>query len=100
MGQKPRREDEARDFFLHRENRMSSNSRELHAVLHWTMAAAPRLKNSVILVETDNSITMAYVNHLGGRSGFLSAVAHRLWNMTNSYGITLRAVHRSGVENR
>ena len=59
MGQKPRREDEARGFFLHRESRMSSNSRELHAVLYSTMAAAPRLKNSVVLVETDNSTTMA-----------------------------------------
>ena len=79
---------------------MSSNSRELHAVLYSVMAAAPRLRNSVVLVETDNSTTMAYVNHLGGRSRFLSAVAHRLWSVTNSYGITLRAVHRPGVENR
>ena len=77
---------------------MSSNSRELHAVLYSVMAAAPRLRNSVVLVETDNSTTMAYVNHLGGRSRFLSAVAHRLWSVTNSYGITLRAVHRPGVE--
>ena len=79
---------------------MSSNSRELHAVLYSVMAAAPRLRNSVVLMETDNSTTMAYVNHLGGRSRFLSAVAHRLWSVTNSYGITLRAVHRPGVENR
>ena len=70
---------------------MSSNSRELHAVLYSVMAAAPRLRSSVVLVETDNSTTMAYVNHLGGRSRFLSAVAHRLWSVTNSYGITLRA---------
>ena len=79
---------------------MSSNSRELHAVLYSTMAAAPRLRNLVVLVETDNSTTMAYVNHLGGRSRFLSAAAHRLWSVTNSYVITLRAVHRPGVENR
>ena len=79
---------------------MSSNSRELHAVLYSVMAAAPRLRRSVVLVETDNSTTMAYVNHLGGRSRFLSAVAHRLWSVTNSYGITLRAAHRPGVENR
>ena len=79
---------------------MSFNSRELHAVLYSTMAAAPRLKNSVVLVETDNSTTMAYVNHLGGRSRFLSEVAHRLWRVTNQFGITLRAVHRPGVENR
>ena len=79
MGQKPRREDKARGFFLHRESRMSSNSKELHAILYLTMAAAPRLKNSVVLVKTDNSTTIAYVNHLGGRSRFLSEVAHRLW---------------------
>ena len=45
---------------------MSSNSRELHAVLYSMMAAALRLKNSMGLVETDNSTTMAYLNHLGG----------------------------------
>ena len=100
VGCKPNRSDEARGFFLHKESRMSSNSRELHAVLYSVMAAAPRLRSSVVLVETDNSTTMAYVNHLGGRSRFLSAVAHRLWSVTNSYGITLRAVHRPGVENR
>ena len=79
---------------------MSSNSREWHAVLYSMMAAAPRLHNTVVLCETDNLTTMAYVNHLGGRSRFLSAVAHRLWNVTNSYGVTLRTVHRPGVENR
>ena len=100
VGFKPRREDEARGFFTREESRMSSNSRELHAVLYSMMAAAPRLRNSVVLVETDNSTTKAYVNHLGGRSKFLSSVAHRLWLVTNKYGITLRAVHRPGVENR
>ena len=50
---------------------MSSNSRELHAVLYSMMAAAPRLRNSVVLIETDNSTTTAYINHLGGRSRFL-----------------------------
>ena len=68
VGQKPRREDEALGFFLHRESRMSLNLRELHAVLYSTMAAAPRLKNFMVLVETDTTTTMAYVNHLGGRS--------------------------------
>ena len=43
---------------------------------------------------------MAYVNHLGGRSRFLSEVARRLWRVTSQFGITLRAVHRPGVENR
>ena len=80
VGTKPRREDEARGFFLHKESRMSSNSRELHAVLYSMMAvaAAPRLRNSVVLIEADNSTTKAYINHLGGRSRFLSSVAHRL----------------------
>ena len=79
---------------------MSLNSRELHAVLYSMMAAAPRLRNSVVLIETDNSTAKAYINHLGGGSRFLSSVAHRLWGVTNQHGITLRAVHRPGVENR
>ena len=65
VGTKPRREDEARGFFLHKESRMSSISHELHAVLYSMMAAAPRLRNSC-LIETGNSTTKAYINHLGG----------------------------------
>ena len=82
VGFKPSRQDEARGFFLHKESRMSSNSRELHAILYSVMAAAPRLRRSIVLVETGNLTKMAYVNHLGGRSRFLSAVAHRLWRVT------------------
>ena len=67
VGTKPRREDEARGFFLHKESRMSSKSGESHAILYSMMAAAPRLRNSVVLIETDNSTTEAYINHLGGR---------------------------------
>ena len=100
VGQRPRRSDEARGFFLHKESKMSSNARELHAVLFTMKAAALRLRHSVVLVETDNSTTMAYINHLGGRSRFLSSVTHELWQVCRKAAITLRAVHRPGVDNQ
>ena len=65
VGFKPCREDEARSFFLHKKSRISSNACELHAVLHLVIAAAPRVHGSVVLPETDNSTTKAYVSHLG-----------------------------------
>ena len=77
---------------------MSSDTRELHAVL--MKAAALHLCHSVVLVETDNSTTMGYINHLGGRFRFLALVTHELWQVYSKAAITLRTVHRSGVDIR
>ena len=68
---------------------MSSNAPELHTVLYSMMTAASRPQSSVVLVETDNSPAKAYINLLGGRSRFLSSVAHRLWSVANLQGMTL-----------
>ena len=50
----------------------SSNWRELAAISLTLRAAAPRLRNQVLLIETDNLVTKAYINHLGGRKPVLS----------------------------
>ena len=77
VGLQGHRNDEARGFFSRRESKMSSNSRKL-TTLFSTMAAARHLTNRVVLVETDNITTKAYINHMGRRSRYLSAIAHRL----------------------
>ena len=42
------------------------------------MAAARHRKNRVVLVLTHNITTKAYINHMGGQSHYLSAIAHYL----------------------
>ena len=78
MGLQGHRNDEARGFLSRRQSKMSSNGRELTAILFSTMVAARHLTNRVVLVETDLITTKAYINHMGGRSRYLSAMAHRL----------------------
>ena len=51
---------------------MSNNARELSGVKLRVRAALPSLRGQVVLVETDNKVTQAYINHLGGRSPFLN----------------------------
>ena len=47
-----------------------------------------------MLVETDNRVTQAYINHLGGRSPFLNSIARDVWSMCYQAQILLVAVHR------
>ena len=50
-------------------------------------------------METDNKVTEAYINHLGGRSLFLNSIARDLWSMCYQARILLVAVHRPGKVN-
>ena len=100
VGSRHRKSDEARGFFSHRESRNSSNWRELTAVSLTLQAAAPQFRNQVLLVETDNKVTEAYINHLGGRKPILSAIALQIWKTAHQFGIQLIAVHRPGKQNQ
>ena len=100
VGSRHRKSDEARGFFSHRESKNSSNWRELTAVSLTLQAAAPQFRNQVLLVETDNKVTEAYINHLGGRKPILSAIALQIWKTAHQFGIQLIAVHRPGKQNQ
>ena len=91
--------DEARGFWLPSEEGMSSNARELSGVKLTIEAGLEHFRNRVVLVETDNKVTQAYVNHLGGRSPFLNSIARGLWSMCYQAHILLVAVHRPGKVN-
>ena len=99
VGHRPRRTDEARGFFSRRESRNSSNWRELTAVALSLKSSASMLRQKVVLVETDNSATKAYINHMGGRTLMLSSIAREIWHTAHRYGIHLIAVHRPGKLN-
>ena len=57
------------------------DARELSGVKLKVRAALPSLRGRVVLMETDNKVTQAYINHLGGRSPFLNSIARDLWSM-------------------
>ena len=50
----------------------------------------------MLLIETDNLATKAYINHLGGRKPVLSAIARDIWSTAHQFGIQPIAVHRPG----
>ena len=91
--------DQARGFFSQKESRNSSNWRELSGVLFTLQAAVNDLNGQSVLVETDNSTTVAYVNHMGGRYPMLNSLAQQLWGFCLQHNIRVVAVHRAGVDN-
>lgn len=99
FGHSGKLKDEARGFWLPTEEGMSSNARELSGVKLTIQAGLEHFRNRVVLVETDNKVTQAYINHLGGRSIFLNSIARDLWSMCYRAHILLVAVHRPGKVN-
>ena len=58
------------------------------------------LRNTVVLIETDNIVTKAYINHMGGRKPMLNAIAQDIWKTAHQFGLQLVAVHRPGRLNQ
>ncbi len=81
------------------ERERSNNYRELRAVELAVEAFLPHLHGKRVQVATDNTATMAYINHMGGRTRELSVVAERLWRLCLTAGIQLAAVFLPGVQN-
>ena len=79
FGHSSKLKDEARGFWLPSEEGMSSNARELSGVKLTIEASLEHFWNRLVLVETDNKVTQAYINHLGGRSIFLNSITRGLW---------------------
>ena len=96
---RPHRNDEVRGFLTKRESRNSSSSRELTAVALSPNSSAPIMRNKVVLVETDNNLTKAYINHMGGRTIMLSVITREIWHTAFQHGTHLIAVHLSGKLN-
>ena len=72
---------------------MSSNAQELSSVKLMIKASLKHFCNQVVLVETNNKVTQAYINHLGGQSLFLNSITQDLWSMCYQAHILLVAVH-------
>ena len=54
---------------------MSDNAWELSGVKRTVKAGLEHFRNRVVLDETNNKVTQAYIHHSWGRSPFLSSIA-------------------------
>lgn len=78
---------------------LTSNEREMLAILMALKAFASLLQGLTVQFFTDNISARAYVNHMGGPSPTLSALAFAIWSEATELGITLRCEHIAGVQN-
>ncbi|WAR11495.1 hypothetical protein MAR_025675 [Mya arenaria] len=78
---------------------LSSNEREMLAILMAIKAFAKLLRGLVVQVLTDNISAMTYINQMGGPSQKLSRLALAIWAEAFDHGITLRCAHIAGVQN-
>jgi hypothetical protein len=81
------------------ERHLHINILELKAVL-FAIKAFKDLKNQLILIKTDNTTTLAYINHQGGTTSIdLSMIAEELWNLCLERNINIKAEHIPGSLN-
>lgn len=76
------------------------NAKELLAVLFGLKSLCNQVSNTVILILSDNTTTVSYVNNMGGiTSKSCNRVAHLIWSWCESQGNWLIAAHIPGKDN-
>ena len=77
------------------------NILELQAVWNCLRKFLPRVRGQVVLVKSDNSTVVTYINKQGGtRSPPLCMLAWQMLVWCLEHNIVLKAVHLAGVNNR
>eukprot|EP01094_Clydonella_sp_ATCC50884_P019872 TRINITY_DN398_c0_g1_i1.p2 TRINITY_DN398_c0_g1~~TRINITY_DN398_c0_g1_i1.p2 ORF type:complete len:633 (-),score=104.69 TRINITY_DN398_c0_g1_i1:559-2457(-) len=75
------------------------NTLELMAVENALRHFEGQLEGESILLRSDNTVTVSYVNRLTGRIPELAEVARRIWRLMDKHGGHIRAVYLPGVDN-
>ena len=76
------------------------NALELKAILLAVRHFAPLLRGRHILVRTDSTTAVAYVNRQGGtKSQACLSIAYDLWGWVHQNALSIRAVHVPGKQN-
>jgi hypothetical protein len=80
---------------------LTSNRRELTAILNAVLALSRRFdwRDTSVLIRTDNQVSMAYVNRMGGRTPELCRIIESLMLHCIPRNITLRADYIPGADN-
>ena len=87
----------ARGVWSDVESRLHINFLELKAVFLALKSFEPQCKNQIVLIATDNTTVVAYINKQGGmKSGSLCALLWRLLAWCHPRGIVLKARHIPG----
>ena len=87
----------ARGVWSEVESQLHINFLELKAVFLALKSFEPLCLNQIVLVATDNTTVVAYINKQGGmKSGSLCALLWRLLSWCHPRGIVLRARHNPG----
>ena len=90
---------QAQGFWEANMTHISSNLRELTAVLLSLMAFLPIIRNKSVQILTDNICTAAYVNFQGGPCQQLNEVARKLWTLVPTNNIEISAQYLKGTLN-
>jgi hypothetical protein len=89
----------AHGYWTPLEAAQSINWRELKAV-HLALKTFPIPANSTILIRTDSTTSLSYINKQGGtRSLSLLNLATEVWNWCLNKNIAIQAQHISGIHN-
>ena len=76
------------------------NALELRAVLLAVRHFTPLLRHRHVLVRSDSTTAVAYINRQGGtRSPACQAIAYDLWGWVQRNALSIRAVHVPGKQN-
>jgi ribonuclease HI len=78
------------------EQAQSNNNRELRAILLGFLSLCRDLRNTQVLVESDNTTAVSYLRKLGGRFPSLNHLARQLLSISLSRSIRLLPVHTPG----
>ena len=75
------------------------NQLEMKAI-YFALLSFKNIMNQTVLIKTDNTTCIAYINHQGGTiSTALSTIAEKLWKLCLKRKINLRAEHIPGILN-
>lgn len=80
-------------------SKASSNHRELTAILLAVLAFKKELRNQHVLIFSDNSTSVAYVNNKGGPVLSLTDIATRIWEEARNIGLSISCRHLAGHKN-
>jgi hypothetical protein len=86
-------------LFTPAECRRSQNARELTGLVYALRSFESRIRNRCVLIQTDNTTVMTYVNREGGRSRLLSRMMEELLRWCADRSISVRACHLPGKLN-
>ena len=81
------------------EKDMHINQKELYAVLFTLQSICEDVSNKTVKVSSDNTVTVAYINNMGGKIQSCFKVARKIWDWARQRNIWLIAVHIPGKTN-